>query len=417
MSNKIDSISYEKRSAVSGRLRRTSAQIAEVLATPMMRSNAVTPDMRYWFYPKSALDLHLALELGMKCLYGTEFKSHDLGKIYNKLCSSDQRLLAGAFDDAVAFFGFRVDRDEWAHMREVKTYLDQTGSKDVFTQLRYAPLEGFSYDGLLPDLRINYEMVRFMSDALVKYESELGGQFFLSRVVDRVVRNAYSYELGVFNRDSNDDQVATVRRWIDGHKSVLPAVKKAYECDFHVLNDSCDEFFRTLYGALKDGPLDDGWIRPALDYVFSTFGAKASYCEDIASARICQSGLVRTPAGSLLGAIQERHDGLWLANGHLALRRSDAVGLVIEDRSERGFFWLNKRVRRDARVHFPDGADGVDGEVLCEFWDVNHGIRVSDKVVLVVETMKDNQGSEHTISGTVKSVEDHYVVIVLNADL
>ena len=132
MSNKIDSISYEKRSAVSGRLRQISAQIAGVLADPVMRSNAVTPDMRNGFYPESAHELHLALELGMKGMYGAECITHDLGAIYDKLRSSDQRLLAGAFDDAVAFFGFRVDRDECAHMRDVKTYLDNTGSKDFF---------------------------------------------------------------------------------------------------------------------------------------------------------------------------------------------------------------------------------------------------------------------------------------------
>ena len=412
MSNTID---YKKRSDVSGRLRQTSAQIAEVLANPMMRSNAVTPDMRYGFYPTSAHDLHFALELGMKSMYGAECKIHDLGTIYDKRCFSERRLLAGAFDDAVAFFGFRVDRDEWAHMRGVKTYLAQTGSVDRFNQLRYAPREGFSYDGHLPDLRINYEMVRFISDALVNYGSGLGGPFFLSRLVDRVVRNAYRDELGVFNA-SNEEQAKTVRLWIDGHKSVLSAIKKAYECDFHVLNDSCDEFLRRLYGALKDEPIDDWRIRPALDYVFSTFGAKASYCEEVASARICQSELVYTPAGSLLGAIKERHDGLWLANEHLALRRSDAVGLVIEDRSER-VFWFDKRVRRDARVHFPDGAYGIDGEVVCEFWDANHGIGVSDKVVLVVETMRDNRGNEYPISGNVKCVEDHNVVIVLDTAL
>lgn len=400
-------------------------------------------------YTMRAILLHSALELGMKCMcvdgdlsdrllkeYNNKFKSwgHDLVKIYRKLSDSDRELLDMAFKDAVSFYGLQVDRDEWTHMSDFETYLAKTGDKDLFLNFRYWYFEGDSrlFGGHMPDLTISREMARFISDVLNGYDNYDGSPVFVSKLVDIEVQKSFHQKgyqdngnLRRFNEDPEalEEDFQILRQWVvNEHDSLMLAIKDAYEHDFDVLNDWSNTVLRSVYTSLKN--TEDYRIRLALDYVFSTFGAKSSDCDAISSAQVRQVGRreqVRTPSGRRLGIITERHDGRWTAYdprtdcNQLAFGRDDAVGLVIEKVTDIVSVALNGGTPREARVLFPNRlelylTDYLRTEVLCEFWDAEHGIVTGDEIN-ISGTRQDETRHIPRIRGIVKSVNNHEVTV------
>lgn len=383
-------------------------------------------------YTTRAALFHYALELGMKYMSHAYKNTHQLVKIYRGLSGSDRELLDKAFKDAVSFYGFKVARDEWKHMRDFDTYLAKTGDNNLFLDFRYWPLDGES--GLfesrirLPDPIINREMVRFISD-VIRGDGKVGEGFFVSKLVDIEVQKSFHQKgyqdngnLRRFNEDPEalEEDFQILRQWVvNEHDSLMLAIKDAYEHDFDVLNDWGNTVLRSVYTSLKK--TEDYRIRLALDYVFSTFGAKTSDCEEISSAQVRQVGRreqVRTPSGKPLGVITERHDGLWtaedaLARGpQLAVGKHDAIGLLIEDGTERVSVELNDGTTRETRVRFPDHYPYrfYGEEILCEFWDANHRVVTGDEISVRV-IREDKTLPNLRIRGIVKSVNNHEVTI------
>ena len=397
-------------------------------------------------YTTRAILLHSALELGMKCLRVDgeltdslikKFHSwgHNLVKIYRGLSDSDRELLDKAFKDAVSFYGFQVNRDEWTHMSDFDTYLAETGDKGLFLNFRYWYFEGDSrlFGSPMPDLLINREMARFISDALTGRDNLDGGPFSVSRLVNYQISETLRHQLQLdnasmrrFNEDPQGYETDCLElfKWLREHSSLLLALKDAYVHNFDVLNEWNNTVLSSVYASLKK--TNDSRIRLALNYAFKKFDAKSSGCdrEVISSAHIPKAGrrrTVRTPSGRILGSITERHDGLWMVEDALAIwqqlafGRDDAIGLLIEDGTERVSVALNGGAPVETRSYFPAPYPyRFSGEeVLCEFWDANHGIVMRDEIrVRVIRQAK--MLPNLIIRGIVKSVKDHEIRIAVS---
>ena len=350
----------------------------------------------YWIpsFSVRAVLFHYGLEIGLKGLrYGKHVRGHGLKAAYRGLTNQHKDLLNDAFADAVSFYRFETRKDAWAHLSSFQEYLRATAQDKIFENLRYWPIEGEA--GLeqirLPDLWIHHEMVRFLS-MMVKFpDRDDCGRFFTSRFVARVVDNALFDQVNAdTDRKGNDWNL--LREWIGEFPSVLLAVQDAYEHDFSLLNDWGNAFMREFYNSLREGVRDDYKVRPALNYVLSTFGAESSDFKDVASAVIGGGGsleTVGTPGNKHLGVMSKRHDGLYRAGEELgeldilAKSRNDAIGLLVERGTEIVSVSVNGGAFADARVYFRVGS--------CEFWDINHRIENGDKVVFVVN----GQGERH----------------------
>ena len=392
-------------------------------AVPM--SNSLASEFWQPHYAARAVLFHYALELGMKCMSPGYRNTHQLVKIYRGLRGSDKKMLNEAFMDAVSFYGLQVDCDEWMHMSKFDTYLDKTGDDILFQKIRYSPLEGVSdlFEKPLPDLLINREMVRFIYDVLTGYDNHDGGPFFVSQLVERSIRNS-------FYQEAHGDNLI-LRQWVlNEHDSSLSAIKDAYEHGFDVLDDWSNTILKGVYNSLKDA--NDYRIKYALEYKFSTFGAKTSDCgrDMISSAQIQihqdgRRGTVRTPSGQTLGNITKRRDGLWMADNfttrprdkwwELAVSRDHAIGLVIENETVKVSVALNGGTPRETRVRFQNLKSRrlFDVDPVYEFWDANHGIKLGDEISISragqVMTLPDP-----TIHGIVKSVNNHNVVVAVS---
>lgn len=430
-------------------------------AVPMSNDSA----KEYWLppYAMRAAMFHHALEMGMKCmcveddlpeslLKKFEDWGHNLVRIYNGLSNAnhDMRdLLDNAFKDVVSFYGVRWStRDEWKHLRDFGRYLQATAGKDSFRNFRYWYFEGDSglFGKRMPDMTINREMARFISDALKSDGSQDGDDLFVSQLVAQEILASFHRERYVDNGNSQrfneepdalEEDNRMLRQWVDQHDSLLLAIKDAYEHDFDVpnLNEWSNTVLKGVYDSLKE--TDDYRIKSALDYAFSTFGAKTSDCERevISSAQVQlhqngRRGTVKTPSGHPLGNITERHDGLWTAEysrakrqvrdprriwRELAVDRDNAIGLLIENRYEKVSVTLNGGTPGETWAHVQNlnMSRFFEVDAVCEFWDANHGIKVGDEISILgagqVKTLSDPD-----THGIVKSVNNHNVVVAVS---
>ena len=108
---------------------------------------------------------HLAIERGLKTLImqwaeensSTEISkwlesknggwTHDLGRLYSKLNEIDKepaQFLAGAFDDAVKFFGYNNKSNAYKHFKSVECYFSLVATNQVFEAMRYWMVENKS---------------------------------------------------------------------------------------------------------------------------------------------------------------------------------------------------------------------------------------------------------------------------------
>lgn len=383
-------------------------------------------------YTLKANMLHFALEEGMKEQIKNFAHTHDLAKIYLQMPRAKQELLSTAFKDAVSFYGFRVERDEWNHLTDLETYFRVTGTGDLFEDFRYWALEKDVawLSSQIPVLFLSREMVRFISDVLTGYGRGVGGPFTVSALVERgiyetLTRNRLNNHLRRYNEDlagwTADDKV--LGEWIQGHSSWLLVLKDAYKHNFDVVNDQGNAVLHSTYKDLE--ATKDHHVKPAIDHALLTFRAKSSDCQVSLPANVemyqhGRGGYVETPAGSRLGYIEERYDGLWRVNvpgkwGEIAKSKPDAVGLLVDTETRVVSVSVNEKPAQEKRAHFPRGNfSSRDG--TCEFWETDHGILPGDVITLVIPPEKGNYLALQ-VHGTVKSVDAHTVAIAVESDI
>lgn len=385
-------------------------------------------------YALKASALHSALEWGMKALNPSfdpddkKYHTHDLAKVYTQMPSDVQGKLHTAFGDAVSFYGFPAARKQWFYLTDLGTYLRETGSEKQFALYRYWALEKKEecFIGQQAILFLNRELVRFISDVLTGFGKAEGGPFTVSAEVENAIgetllRWRYQplpqrYYADLEGWKADDDALTL---WLQGYSSCLLALKDAYGHNFDVVNAQGNNVLRNTYKDLA--ATTDYRVKPALTHALQTFRAKSSYCQVSPPATVevyqsGRSGSIKTPAGSQLGLIEERYDGLWyvrsfdnMNRGDIAKSQSDAVGLLVDAGTQLVSVSVRSEPAQEKRVRFHTSIFR-SGNSKCEFWDLDHGILPGDVITLVIP-VENHNGIARQVDGTVKSVDAHVVTI------
>ena len=390
-------------------------------------------------YALRASMLHTALEQGMKEILRQHYgptaipHTHELKKVHQLLPERHRQELNNAFEDAVKFYGFRTERNDLKHLSDLKTYLRTTSNDERFKIYRYWAIEREEHWLAYPqaDLLLSREIVRYIADKLTGFDKDIGGPFTVSQAVERKIeetlfRRCYQPLPQREQEDpdgwkADDDQLT---EWLNGYSSCLTAIKYAFHSDFNVVNKQASDILRNVHHDLASE--SDYKVKPALQYALLTFRAKSVECSVTIPALVepgsnGRSISVKTPAGSSLGLAYERHDGLWtvtsITGQNIAQSKGDAVGLLVNSRTEVVSVSVPGRHNYKARVYFPNGRSWFrinairprDEGRSCEFWDSNHGLAKGDNITVVVPKRDDEYG--YRVDGTVQYVDNHEVTI------
>ena len=411
-------------------------------------SNDLAPEYALASYAPKASMLHSALELGMKalndnfdpaccpsmkkCTKCKKYLIHDLAKVYSHITSPDvKNQLKAAFGDAVSFYGFPVRRAKWQHLADLKTYLAATGGKDLFEVYRYWALE--KKDDLLskeiPILFLSREMVRFIADLLINFRSGEGGPFPVSELVEQEIREAlgrgrsesYIKRAQECPEEWQEDDNSLIA-WLQGRPSLRLAMKEAVEHNFDALNSQANGVLRAVHADLA--ATTDYRVKPALTHALQTFRAKASDCQAVVPPALVKEysnergASVATPAGSPLGLIEERYDGLWWvklfrnkSELDIANSQSDAVGLLVNAGTKLVSVSVNGDPAQLKRVFFPRGSF-ASRNASYEFWNPDHGISPGNLITLVIPD-ENHQDFVWKVDGEVNFVDTHTVKIAV----
>lgn len=411
-------------------------------------SNDLAPEYALASYAPKASMLHSALELGMKalnddfdhkcypsrkkCAKCKKYRIHGLAKVYTHITSPDvKNQLKAAFGDAVSFYGFQVERDKWQHLADLETYLAKTGDKDLFEVYRYWALE--KKDDLLskeiPILFLSREMVRFIADLLSDFGSGEGGPFPVSELVEQEIGEALSRgrSKSYIKRaqecpeewEAEDDALTA---WLQGHPSLRLAMKKAVERNFAALNSQANGVLSAVHNDLTE--ITDYRVKPALTHALQTFRAKASECQAVVPPALVneypngRGASVDTPAGSPLGRMEERYDGLWWVKSFrnkserdIANSKSDAVGLLVDAGTKLVSVSVNRDPAQLKRVFFPRGYF-ASRNASYEFWNPDHGISPGNLITLVIPD-ENHHDFVWKVDGEVNFVDTHTVKIAV----
>ena len=387
------------------------------------------------FAPRASL-LHTALELGMKSLNKDfdqnlkEHRTHDLIKVYNQITNPETKTwLQEAFANAVAFYGFNPNQKQYAHLKNIKAYLEKTGKPDAFSQYRYwaleQKLEWLSRELIETTLILNREMARFIAHNLKNYGKSLGGPFYLSTMIEieietRVLQNCAGTQ-------EQADQWPVLLNWAKQHPSWLEAMKDAYQQEFNLLNEYAGPVLRKAYSEM--GKTDHKEIQPAMTYALSLIGMKTAECADAQFAVIdespnADSAFIKTPGDNPLGTIRKRHDGRWevrpwptniKAEGkpEITARRKDAISLMVEKTTEVITLSLNGNPPTKRRVYLPKGYIGSEVENL-EFWSKPEDIKKNDRIAFALPALKE---AEHYYEAKVLAVEEYNIQIEVEKNI
>ena len=82
---------------------------------------------------------------------------------------SAESYLSRAFDDAVSFYGYNTNADDFKHLRSLRQYFEETGTENAFQKMRYWELEQRLDDPLIRriDLRIHREILYALQQLLI----------------------------------------------------------------------------------------------------------------------------------------------------------------------------------------------------------------------------------------------------------
>lgn len=362
---------------------------------------------------------HLSIERGIKALVkdsgGTFDQIHDLWRNFQKLKDCDSyaaEFLEAAFDDAVRFYGFKPNAKGFTHLKSIKAYLSAAGSERAFNAMRYWEIEQPLDDEIINkvSLKIHGELLRALE------------QFFLSRISLRTavhrVENAVTEalvndrwaELGYSPGSDKESEVDSYLEWLKGFPNRRAALAEAKRQNFAIGNATANSVLANAYQSLSQ--VND----PAVRYYLSTLDIlppqQRDYIPEVEwlGPTECQRGAVKSPAGSTLGYIEKRTDGLW--NIIPAVEGSVRVQAAAKTQTDARAWLANLLthpvavavggIRREQRLVgeanrlLPQSgvwlshAAWLSGEDVptkshtweLEFWDENHGLELGDEVVV-----------------------------------
>ena len=356
--------------------------------------------------------LHFGMEQGMKALVkrykpdtsNKEMRDigHSLHRAYKALDPNARCSLDDCFEDARCFYEIKP-AGQWKHLKDLEQYLQAIGSEKQFEDYRYWALdkdEWFRHRPLM-ELRIARELVRFIGDDLGNFGRAIGGPFFLSERLERLLQDCLMSHTIPINWGEDDIQqhYQDAFRLREKAGSWLQVLEKAVRDEF-VGREGVQFLLRRQYDTFCDAK--ETQSDPAFRHALERMTAVRSRLSSSLKADLDEKGgwlFIRAPGRDLLvGDCIRRSDGRWRVivpfyGAELAADRQSAIDLVIKRGTEEIYVQVNDDKPRKHRIvgslHLPSGiheiAEGCnlsDPEESIDFWDPPDWLPVGASVKL-----------------------------------
>ena len=427
---------------------RTLAQYAIQDAIEILDSAPVRPDLVNEIVIVQLMNrlslTHLVIETGLKALIiqagGALMRTHSLVKLSGQLkeCDSDSaEFLARAFQDAVKFYKYNLNRENFKHYRSLETYLSQTGTADAFSTLRYWLLEknnqNDSPDSPNQGDRIFYDVARPIQRELLcaiwhlffqpRSEDEHARRETVSERVETAVKDAMfdGPRLSYSSEEQHKEQsVHWYLNWaFANHASACDAFAAAMRQNF-IISDQYEYINTILRDAYQDLQQSKD---PAVKYYLQTLGYLLKGSEHWQLGAITELywlnvgqtiAQIVTPGRTILGYINRLPDDAWGISKYGlgqsekgAWELDDAITYLVNRYTQQVIVTLKGQSRK---VRIVTEKPSISSDEWLIFWRVDHGLSAGDKVsvMIVGEANQDDESGERLV-GTVTEVEKQSV--------
>ncbi len=387
---------------------------------------------------------HLAIERGLKALilYAQcpNIETHALLKLFNKLKKSDKEaadFLEVVFRDAVGFYGYNYNVDGFNHFRNLQDYLSRVGGKKAFDQYRYWEFdEKLESENDIPpiSLPIHRELACALALLVGPRTCET-----VSQRVDRAIFHAIRDSLPPWYNDTDKQRQDSFRNYLNAQRVPFRNVLKDAVRQKFVVGD--DEFsgrlIRKAYDNLKQSkdPAIQYFVRK-LEYLPRNYQrAIPGFTPEMEWLNATKtSGMVLTPADSILGYVEKYADRGWSTEP--AESSSDRVTEVTEALSDAKHYLVDRMSQqievqigsdtkvlrvvniRDSDFHclqdneWSESSDESNKYEL-EFWDRDHELKPGDTIEAKLR-LKEEPSVISVLEGDVCSVDGHKVSVIGN---
>ena len=386
---------------------------------------------------------HLAIERGLKSLLLRAGKSpkqtrrigHSLDKLYRSLKDWDAEsadFLDASFQDAVNFFGYDVNIEEFKLFQSLYDYFAQVGSNEHFEAMRYWVIED-SEDAETP-IRLACSYTH--REILCALHSLFGPhrETVSERVEGEIWRAlAHRTDLLLASEDAEKERsVEGCGEWLKSHNSAGTALEEAVEKNFEI--DADNPFAGQIVRAAHD---DLQQTRdPAVRYYIGTLSylprnSQWSNADPKVEWRDSSErrGEVVTAAGTCLGFIEWYLNGAWgiepLESGPagtkaIAWSHEDASHFLVNRLTREAVITANgnsKNARLVTRENYifnsgtrTSDVDDMEENHDLEFWDSLHGLQVGDECNIECP-LGDHPHAAEDFNGVVTTVSGQNVVV------
>ena len=429
---------------------RTLAQYAIQDAIGILDSAPVRPDLVNEIVIVQLMNrlsfTHLVIETGLKALIiqagGALKRTHSLVKLCGQLKECDSasaEFLARAFQDAVKFYGYNVNREDFKHYHSLAMYLSQTGTDDAFSILRYWLLEKNNQNDL-PDGpnqgdRIFYSIAHPIQRELLcaiwhlffqpRSEHELARRETVSERVEFAVKDAMFNGRKMPYSSEEEHKKQAIDWYLDwslsNHASACDAFEAAMRQNFAISDqyEYVNEILRDAYQGLQQ--LED----PAIKYYLQTLGYLLKQSEQWQPGTITEFqwsnadqtlAKIVTPGRTTLGYISKLPDDAWAISKHslyqsekVAWQLGDAIAYLVNRYTKRVEVTVEGQSKQFRIITEKSSVSSGDRLV---FWNANHGLSVGDEVsVMIVREADHDDESAYRLTGTVAEVQMQMVKV------
>lgn len=384
---------------------------------------------------------HLSIERAIKALVkdsgGTVAKSHALCPNFQELKDCDSyaaEFLEAAFNDTVGFYRFNPNTKGFTHLKSLAAYLSTAGSERAFNAMRYWELEHPLDAEIISkvSLLIHFELLAALCQLFIPGMHLCTVIHRVENIVTEALFNGRGAELAYPPGSTKEAEVYSYLEWLKGFPNWREALAEAKKRKFEVGNATANSVLASAYRSLVQ--VNDPAVRYYLGALDILPPQQRDYIPEVEwlGPTPFQRGAVKSPAGSILGSIEKRADGVW--NVIPLVAASIPVQATAETQTD-ARAWLADLLmhpvvvavggnRRELRLVGevrrlllkPSGwlsRDYVPPESYTwnlEFWDENHGLESGDEVVV---EFRENPSNPiiRVVRGTVLSVDRWKVAV------
>ena len=384
---------------------------------------------------------HLSIERALKFLItvagGPLVENHDLRQRYQELRQYDPmsaRSLDDVFEAAVRHYHYNANAPNMTHLKTLERYLEVAGSDKAFQDIRYWELTQSLDEILLRRiyLSIHIELLHGLSEILLASERPVAT---VANRVEWAVENAMwsPAKLAYITGTPKESSVHSYAQWRQTFTTSSEALADAVQKGFKIGDDFVTEVVSNAYKTLLEV------ADPAVRYFASTLDVLPKQprhvvpCVEWSGPEKERSGVVKTPAGSVLGFIDRGADRLWYitpsqaglvrvsakansqtdARCYLAqlLTRPALVTVDGEDRTLRILGEEHKYFQRnydEIKWRYEGTGDDKTWTHKITLWDKDHGIGINNRVRVEVRR-RESDGLVDILEGTATDVAGHEV--------